>query len=199
MNMVSLTGLITGVVMLCLVAPGPGRAGLMAAESVTQQLSEANAAFTFAGEPINPRAVSDLLTSLSDTLPGPVAIDVAGTHHSNRYFGKSERKDDGSVFAESDGGGSVSYKHLGVLPGGIHVLQIAQSGGGSGIFEDLLLVKFATDFEFQDDGTKRDRLMMIRVGEISLAIDSPQRSRFEATRCASAPTRDRARRPGCCG
>jgi len=167
--MTSLIGAIAGFVMLFL---------SQTTANTAQQLEEANKAFTFAGEAINPRAVSSLLTWESDNLPGPIAIDLAGSHHANRYYGKFERKDDGSVYidlskpdstrAEAETGGYFSYKHLGVLPGGIHVLETAQSGGGSGVFEDLLLIKFATDFEYQDDGTKRDRVMMVRIGEISL-------------------------------
>lgn len=56
----------------------PGRPG--AAAGVQRQLGEANRAFTYRGEPINPRAVQELRVWIFDAEAGPVAIDLAGTH-----------------------------------------------------------------------------------------------------------------------
>lgn len=169
---------VIALIALMLATPALALADPPSEGGVQSQLREANERFIYAGEPINPRAVSDLLTWLSDSLPGPVAIDLAGTHRSNRYFGDYTRKEDGSVFidlskpgpgrSEAESGGYFSYKRLGTLPGGIHVLATTQNGGGSGVFEDLLLVTFVADFEYQDDGSRRERLMMLRVGEIGL-------------------------------
>src|SRR5215831_14816564 len=71
--------------------PGPA-----APQSLQRQLKEANDAFTFNSEPINPRVVQDLMTWLSDGGPGPVAVDVESTR-SNRYFGEFKRGSEGDV------------------------------------------------------------------------------------------------------
>ena len=144
---------------------------------VQRQLQEANARFTYRGKPINPLAVQELLTWLSDTLPGPVAVDIEGTYDSNRYFGEYSVEKDGRVTIQvkdtkvnptEDDKGSFSYKRLGTLANGIHVLETLDNGGGSGTFGTLLLVKFVVDDEYDVDGKKRNRLVMMRAGEISL-------------------------------
>jgi hypothetical protein len=143
------------------------------------RLKEAREHFTFLGEPINPLAVHDLSPLLSDALPGPVAIDLAGTYHTNRYFGKSTRDKEGRVSMDlktthestAENGaneGFVGYKRLGVLANGIQVLRIWSNGGGSGIFESLLLVRCEMDYEYREDGSRRYRVLLLRAGECGL-------------------------------
>jgi hypothetical protein len=73
-----------------------------------------------------------------------------------------------------------AYRHLGVSPGGTHVLHTLSSGGGTGIFEDLLLVRFHKD-RVRHDSEQRDRLLMTRVGNFILGDRDDGDIRFEAT------------------
>jgi len=123
---------------------------------------------TFRGEPINPRMLSDLLSWISDTLPGPVAVDIEGG--SNRYSAEISVPEKGVVRAtwtEGEEENIFQYQHLGVLANNMHVIKTLASGG-SGSFFDLLLVKFMTDTEYTDGGALRSRLIMMRTGAFSL-------------------------------
>ncbi|MCI0612797.1 hypothetical protein L0244_07390 [bacterium] len=138
---------------------------------LNQALDEANKSFTYNGKPINPRAVQELLSWPSDSGPGPVSIDVAGTDDTNRYYGDYEKKEDGSVFIKLDndsGGGYFIYERLGTLKDNIHVVETSDNGGGSGIFMNLLLIQFKIDFEYGEDGSHRYMLIMQRLGQIML-------------------------------
>jgi len=132
-------------------------------------LREANERFTFGGEPINPRMLSDLLPLISDRLSGPVAVDIEGG--SNRYSAELSTPEKGVVRAtwtEGEEEEIFQYQHLGVLANNMHVIKTLTSGGGSGAFFDLLLVKFMTDTEYTDGGALRNRLIMMRTGTFSL-------------------------------
>lgn len=144
--------------------------------SLRKQLKEANEQFTFRGKPINPLAVHDLLPWFSDKLPGPVAIDVAGTFGSNRYSGPYTTAKDGTVSIDlkepgrSSAGdaayaGYFKYQRLGRLANGIQVLRTWENAGGSGLFNSLLLARFVVDYEYAGDGSRRYRLVLWQVGE----------------------------------
>lgn len=142
-------------------------------DKLNQALDEANKTFTYNGNPINPRAVQELLSWMSDSSPGPVSINLVGTDDSNRYFGESEKKEDGSVFVnlpdeEGSDGGYFIYKRIGTLKDNVHVLRTSENGGGSGIFMNLLLIRFKIDFEYKDDGSHSYMLVMQRLGEFTL-------------------------------
>jgi hypothetical protein len=140
---------------------------------IARLLAEANRDFAHRGQPINPRAVQELLSWISDSLPGPVSIDLAGTWNSNRYFGEFARRAGGDVFIDlkttqvSPGGDSpgwFAYRRIGTLTSGVHVVETWENGGGSGVFTNLLLVRFVVDRE-HSSGEPRQRLLMVRVGE----------------------------------
>jgi uncharacterized protein YecT (DUF1311 family) len=138
-------------------------------KSMREILREANEHFTFRGKPINPRQLSDLLPLLSDTLPGPVAVDVEGGK--NRYFAEitaPEKTIVRATWSEEKEQLFFQYRHLGVLANGMHVVETMAGGGGSGVFCDLLLVRFLVDAEYGDGGTPRSRLVMMRTGEFAL-------------------------------
>jgi hypothetical protein len=147
--------------------------------SVRKQLQELNAQFAYRGKPIHPLAIRELLPWLSDRLPGPVAIDVAGTYDSNRYSGRYTTAKDGTVSIDlSPEGGSAApdgptagyfkYRRLGVLANGIQVLRTWENAGGPGLFNSLLLVRCIVDDEYRGDGSRRYRLVIWQVGECTL-------------------------------
>ncbi|MFZ5776173.1 MAG: lysozyme inhibitor LprI family protein [Thermodesulfobacteriota bacterium] len=138
-------------------------------KAAQEALREANERFSFQGKPINPRMLEELLPWLSDNLPGPVAVDLAGGE--NRYFAEINALQKGGVRAVWDEGNeqhSCQYQHLGRLANGMHVVRIAAQSGGSGIFTDLLLVRFLVDAEYGDGGMRRNRLLMMRAGSFPL-------------------------------
>ena len=136
-----------------------------------RQSEELNKRFTYKGRPVHPLAVQDLLSGVSDPLPGPIAVDVEGTYDSNRYFGEYTERD-GRVFidlkTDEQPSGWFGYEYLGRLANGFHVLRTFENGGGSGVFQSLLLIECAVDFEYVGGGERRYRLAMARRGEILL-------------------------------
>ncbi len=139
-------------------------------------LAEANRDFTYRGKPINPRAIKELLSWLSDSVAGPVAIDLGGTWNSDRYYGDSTEQPDGTVRIElrttsvtptPGESGWFAYRRVGTLASGIHVVETWDNGGGTGVFTSLLFIRFAIDQEQADEG-RRERLVMARAGEVTL-------------------------------
>jgi hypothetical protein len=141
--------------------------------SLTSELNQLNKDFTYRGKPIHPRAVKDLTSWISDQRPGPIAVDIAGTFESNQYFGVYSVQENGNVFVDLtqeyiEQEGSFSYKHLGRLANGLHVLLTYFHGGGSGVFQSVLLIECSIDFEYIHDGSRKSILMMQRRGEFGL-------------------------------
>ena len=139
--------------------------------AIVKQLNEANRSFTYKGKPIHALAVKELLVWLSDSLdqPGPVAIDLQGTYDTNRYYGDYKKEKDGSATVGLEHEGYFSYQRLGSLKDNLQVLETWENGGGSGVFTHLLLVKFNIDYEYTENGSRRYRLVMQRLGEIPLS------------------------------
>jgi len=157
-------------------------------KSPRDTLREANERFTFGGKPINPRMLSDLLPLLSDTLPGPVAVDIEGA--GNRYFAEISAPEKGVVRATWSEGAEqqiFQYQHLGMLANGMHAVRTLASSGGSGTFCDLLLVKFIADTEYTDGGALRSRLIMTRTGAFSLGVGYDGSIKVEPCRISIGP------------
>jgi len=141
--------------------------------SVRIQLNEADKNFTFEGQPINPLGIKLLQPWISDGLPGTASIYLEGTaKNTNQFTTNSIQNNNGVIsvdFKKDDPStGYFSYRHLGVLANGSHVLEIWEGGGGSGIWTDLLLVKFSADPEYQEDGSVKYRLVLTRTGAFDL-------------------------------
>lgn len=143
-------------------------------QTPSPELSELNNHFTYHGQSVNPRAVENLTAWISDTNPGPVAIDMAETADNNRYYGDTyqhgkivgyKRTDTGETVFES---ASFGYEYIGRLSNGCHVLHTFDDGGGSGIFESLLLVKFVTESAFDESGKPCHRIVMRQMAEYPL-------------------------------
>ena len=54
-------------------------------------------------------------------------------------------------------------RKLGKLADGLHVLRTGESGGGSGVFEALLFVRFRTAVAYLADGVRRDRQVFMQL------------------------------------
>ena len=68
--------------------------------------------------------------------------------------------------------GWFSYKRVGTLRNGVHVLETWENGGGSGVFTSVLFVTFAIDDDLgvtsRNELERRRRLLMKRVGEVGI-------------------------------
>ncbi|MEM7793058.1 MAG: hypothetical protein AAF579_01235 [Cyanobacteria bacterium P01_C01_bin.118] len=182
-------GVVVGGAIALLLLPGsiPHSASVVAADDIALSpvpvtpLDTANAFFEYRGEPINPRAVIDLLPWLSDSEPGLVAIDVEGSMaDTNRYFAEVSVVEDGPATGTVRASWqpwidrpivyTSSYRWLGQLDNGLHILRVARNTGGSGVFTSLLFVRFELDTEyFYGVGPgPRQRLSMKRMGSQGL-------------------------------
>lgn len=137
--------------------------------------TDANTNFTYNGKPIHPFLVKEFSNWLSDARPPMVTtVDVQAASDSNRYGNSDVEQRDDWWFAsteEMDGNvriyESFGYHWIGKLDNGTHVLETGLSGGGSGFFMDLMLVKFSTGTILYE-GQKTEQLLMTVVGYQSL-------------------------------
>jgi len=139
------------------------------------QLDEVNAKFTYKVKPIHPFLVGEFFNWMSDYRPPIVTtVDAAAAYDTNKYqksniekrgdwwFAEKQEKDGDFVNHESFG-----YHWLGKLANGVHVVEMGYSGGGSGFFMDLMLIKFS-EGEIFSEGKKEKQLLMSIVGIYSL-------------------------------
>jgi len=124
-------------------------------------LDEASAKFTYKGKPIHPGLVQEFSSWISDPgVPTTISVDIAAPHRNEYNEDEVEMKDNGWVCRSEEDGSSFCYKWLGKLKNDLHVLQVADSGGGSGVFYDLFFVKFDTGEGYTSEGEKYPRLLM---------------------------------------
>ena len=132
---------------------------------------------------INPLIIRDLSTSLADLGDQVVEINLAQSQESNRYFGRvrigKNKNGFPNVYVADDTADifnppAFGYKFIGKTQSGIYVLQTSDCGGGSGIFENLLLLVFEHDYGVTFDNKKHTllrgdaRLLLKKIGEIPL-------------------------------
>jgi hypothetical protein len=133
--------------------------------SCAMKSSETIPSFTFEAHPIHPLSVQPLVGDLANEQPIVAAVDLEGSARSKSNDAKFTAEN-GIVMAR-DGDGYVAYHNIGTTRGGIYVLVVTVSSGGSGIFEDVLWVKIAQD-RVWENGKSRERTMLMRVGQIAL-------------------------------
>jgi hypothetical protein len=121
------------------------------------------------GAGVHPGCIRELTTDLADSRPVIAAVDLEGCMKSNRVADAPDV--DGRVlrWKQPDAGdrGFFQYEYLGALSNGILVVRTAESGGGSGIFQELLLLRI-TPSTVLEDGAKRMRDALTMVGTESL-------------------------------
>jgi hypothetical protein len=130
-----------------------------------EKSQQADNGFSLNGKPIHPMSVAPLVGDLADEQPIIAAVDLEGSAQ-NKSNGEKTTVEGGTVIARN-GDGFVSYRDLGRTPGGLHVLVVMVNGGGSGVFEDALWVKFVRDTVWEG-GKKRNRTMLVRIGQFTL-------------------------------
>ncbi len=127
-------------------------------------LEQPDVDFRFRDKSIHPLLVKQFEPWISDARPPiTVEVNVTAAWDSNEYAAESKTDSSGVVFVKLSDGATYSYQHLGRLRNGLHVLRTAESGGGSGVFEALLFVRFRTAVAYLADGVRRDRQVFMQL------------------------------------
>ena len=142
-------GLAVAIAAVC--SPSPGAAQpRQATRATTSQapandgsLAELNRQFTVRGHRVHPALIERFTRWPSDASePVVITVNVLTAAGTNEY-------PDDSIEVESDrvgltrppGEGWFNYRWLGTVSPGLHVLETADNGGGSGIFETLYIFR----------------------------------------------------------
>jgi len=128
---------------------------------------------------IHPGIIEELKGWLSDPLPVTGAFDLQGAMASNKFYKPFESSTSASGerwvrIVEKENGktiSSFSYAYVATSPAGVHIIQTADWGGGSGVFCDILLLVMETDriVDFSNkERLYRDRVLLKCIGNIAL-------------------------------
>jgi hypothetical protein len=140
-------------------------------EEMRNALKEANEHFTYKGKPIHPGLVEEFEGWMSDYGPSiTVTVNVAASFDTNEYYDQNVEQR-GSVIIRGSNSPEerdwYNYERIGVLSDGTSVLKTCSGGGGSGVFMDLLFVRFSVD-ECLFEGEKHEQLLMRVVNQYLL-------------------------------
>ena len=146
--------------------------------------------FSFTRAPfINPKIIDDLLTGESDEGDQVVAINLTDSETADRYFcdiktNKAPHEYPHVYFKEEEEGSNepapeFGYRYIGQTTSGVDVLFTSSSGGGgSGVFERLILVRLVEESgapsyspasgKAQTITFRKKRLVIKKLGEIVL-------------------------------
>lgn len=123
---------------------------------------------------ITPLIIKDLEGWLSDVGTEIISINISSSNESNRYFGKisvkANQNSNPIVTAESDEG-TFSYQYLGCSFSGKHLIRTWDWGGGSGVFESIMLVTMHRDYIHNydiDNHIDELQLIVSKIGSICL-------------------------------
>ena len=138
-------------------------------------LFEVNESFTYKGKPIHPKLIYNFSNWMSDDRPPMVTtVDMVAAYDTNKYqLSEIEKRNEWWFYKNIEMDGDITlyesfgYRWLGKMENGIHVLETGSSGGGSGFFMDLMLIKFS-ESEVLWEGKKEKQLLMSIVGIHSL-------------------------------
>ncbi len=170
MNTRSPNLLILLTVLLIGIALGTVAGMRIAASPSAAQPTAATARVEFAvdgNKPIHPAVLQTLMCPLAASSPFVQAVDVAAFDDSDAY---ELRTESGRTTASrlGDNREYIAYTHVGVLPGGVHVLDVSECGGGSGVFRSLLLVRLDDVAPSSLLGGRPRVLIMSSVDQVSL-------------------------------
>jgi len=149
--------------------------------------------FTFAGQPIHPAVVHLFDTDIAADNPDIIAVDVREAQESNLATAPVTVLN-GAVAATSpdpDVPLRCEYERLGVLADGTQVVKTEWNGGGSGVFEHLLLLRFEIDGWHHYDGTLDWRLVLRVVTFLPLGDHDEGLITVEPNRVIVGPSRTR--------
>ncbi len=128
-------------------------------------LNEARRDFTFAGKPIHPAVIHLFDPEIADDNPDIIAVDIREAQDGSLAASPVTVHTNGAVSAtapDPDFPTRCEYERLGVLADGTQVVKTEWNGGGSGVFEHLLLLRFEIAGWHHYDGTL-DWQLVLRV------------------------------------
>lgn len=143
----------------------------VSAGNIDNAILEADGHFTYNKQPIHPGLVAEFNPWMSDTWKSvTISVDLLSAYGTNEYFEDNVKiKENGYIYLQKDEESEYFYyKWLGKLNNGLHVLEVGEGGGGSGVFMGLMIVKFEKSSGFTPGGQKYDRLLMSIVRNESL-------------------------------
>ena len=119
--------------------------------------------FFFGGNPIHPKIIKELQGSISDSGDQVVSINLADSQGSNRYCCiddiDASLSESLKIHARVNlGEGYFEYRFYGTSKNGILLVRTFESGGGSGIFSQLLLLKTKVIFKLKYEGDKISKI-----------------------------------------
>ena len=121
------------------------------------------------GAAVHPGCIRELTTDLADSRPVIAAVDLEGCAKSNRFADAPEV--DGRLLRwkqpDAGGRGFFQYEYLGALSNGVLVVRTAESGGGTGVFQEMLLLRITPSVVIED-GARRTRDALTMAGTESL-------------------------------
>jgi hypothetical protein len=127
-------------------------------------LSSPDRQFYFNGKPIHPLLIRKFEPWVSDARPPIITeLNLTAAWDSNEYAANFKTDSDGTVSIAIPEGGSFSYLPLGTLPNGVHILRTFSSGGGSGVFQAVLLLRTQTRVAYLADGIKSGEQVFLQV------------------------------------
>ncbi len=125
-----------------------------------QVLREANNSFTFRGKPIRPGLVQEFECWLSDLNPVTMVVDVSAANDANEYADEAYIDGEYTTIKTAEGKGVYGYARVKRAENSVHVLKTRSHGGGSGVFNSELWVKFELGEGMYPDGTPYDQLLL---------------------------------------
>jgi hypothetical protein len=141
---------------------------------IDMAFQEADTLFTYKGRPIDPQVIAQFSNWISDYRhPITVSVDIIQAYDTNQYSSNFEIGEDGFVrktisSVNDDFEEYIGYKWLGRLKNGLHVLRSYESGGGTGVFNELRLVKIEKYHGLDENRQTFDRLLATIVYSSSL-------------------------------
>ena len=122
-------------------------------------------------EYINPRIIEDLVGWISDNGNQIAAINIIDSNESNRYYAEISIDDGTGKFPTvraSNGKEVFTYQYIGQSFTGTHLLLTTNSGGGSGVFCNIVLVTISLDklMDFSGENMEKNERVLIKLAGI---------------------------------
>jgi len=134
--------------------------------------------FSVNGEPIHPKIIQALSTWMSDSGDQIVSINLYDSQNSNRFCCKNNIKSrktlKNPIIYFSKENQEFGYQYIGRTKSGIDIICTYEYGGGSGIFESIMLLKIEDDYGIVFDKKNsivtatRPRRLLKKLGEFTL-------------------------------
>ncbi|MBL6858230.1 MAG: hypothetical protein ISQ92_06035 [Pelagibacteraceae bacterium] len=137
--------------------------------------------FFYQKHPIHPELISDFIPGYADSGDIIISINLTDAFGTNQYSlldkYETELKEGRSVVSidDPDGNGYFVYNYLGSTDNGAMVLMTYSSGGGTGIFPELLIIKVkkrlgANHDLFNSEGVVLDKQQVVLEKLLSISL-----------------------------